>query len=162
MKANKTESQKKASKKEAKKALEQSLTTKLFEAVKSLGHDAEKIGEDLILVSKFVAKKIAKRVKTTEIETPSSLSLSEVKHKKKDSKIKKSAKSKVAEPNIPVNTKATADLQNQKAVVQEVKRTNPVVKATKPIETAVKKTPARKTPAKKTKSATNTDKKQVN
>jgi uncharacterized protein YicC (UPF0701 family) len=68
MKVNKPDSTKKTSKKAEKKALEQSLTAKLFEAVKSLGHDAEKIGEDLILVSKFVAKKISKRVKPVKQE----------------------------------------------------------------------------------------------
>jgi hypothetical protein len=69
MKVNKPDSTKKTSKKAEKKALEQSLTAKLFEAVKSLGHDAEKIGEDLVLVSKFVAKKISKRVKPVKQET---------------------------------------------------------------------------------------------
>ena len=40
----------------------------MFEAVKSLGHNAENIGEDLILVSKFVAKKISKRMKSVKAE----------------------------------------------------------------------------------------------
>jgi len=83
MKANKPDSSKKISKKAEKKALEQSLTAKLFEAVKSLGHDAEKIGEDLVLVSKFVAKKIAKRVKPSKQE--------EVKAAKKQAKCPKPA-----------------------------------------------------------------------
>jgi hypothetical protein len=60
MKVKKSEDQNKETRKAAKKELEQSLTAKLIEAVKSLGHDAEKIGGDLLLVSKFVAKKISK------------------------------------------------------------------------------------------------------
>jgi len=68
MKAKKQDNSRKVTKKTEKKALEQSLATKLFEAVKSLGHDAEQIGEDLILVSKFVAKKISKRVKSGKQE----------------------------------------------------------------------------------------------
>ncbi len=68
MKAKKQDNSRKVAKKTEKKALEQSLAAKLFEAVKSLGHDAEQIGEDLILVSKFVAKKISKRVKSGKQE----------------------------------------------------------------------------------------------
>jgi hypothetical protein len=62
MKSTKAEAPKKGSKKAVKKEIQKNLTDKFFEAVRSLGHDAETIGEDLILVSKFVAKKIAKKV----------------------------------------------------------------------------------------------------
>jgi hypothetical protein len=66
MKTIKAESQKKDAKKAAKKELEKNLSNKFFEAVKSLGHDAATIGEDLVLVSKFVAKKISKKVGSTK------------------------------------------------------------------------------------------------
>lgn len=92
MKANKHESPKKASKKAEKKALEQSLTTKLFEVVKSLGHDAEKIGEDLILVSKFVAKKISKRVKSGEGSTGKANDAASSGKGAKEAKVKKPGK----------------------------------------------------------------------
>jgi hypothetical protein len=62
MKTSKAEAQEKSTKKAAKKELQKNLTDKFFEAVKSLGHDAATIGEDLVLVSKFVAKKISKKV----------------------------------------------------------------------------------------------------
>jgi len=66
MKNSKAEDQKKAEKKAAKKELEKSITAKFFEAVKNLGHDAEQIGEDLVLVSKFVAKKIGKKLSSAQ------------------------------------------------------------------------------------------------
>jgi hypothetical protein len=62
MKSNKTAGKNKDPKRAAKKELQQNLSDKFFEAVKSLGHDAEKIGEDLMLVSKFVAKKLSKKI----------------------------------------------------------------------------------------------------
>jgi len=49
-----------------KKELQKNLSNKFFEAVKSLGHDAETIAEDLVLVSKFLAKKIGKKVSSTK------------------------------------------------------------------------------------------------
>jgi len=66
MKSTKTEVQAKTSKKAEKKELQNNLSTKFFEAVKSLGHDAETIAEDLVLVSKFLAKKIGKKVSSTK------------------------------------------------------------------------------------------------
>ena len=66
MKTTKGEVQKKTSKKAEKKELQKNLSTKFFEAVKSLGHDAETIAEDLVLVSKFLAKKIGKKVSSTK------------------------------------------------------------------------------------------------
>lgn len=62
MKSNKTAGKNKDPQKAAKKELQQNLSDKFFEAVKSLGHDAEKIGGDLMLVSKFVAKKLSKKI----------------------------------------------------------------------------------------------------
>jgi uncharacterized protein YkwD len=62
MKTSKAEAHEKGSKKAAKKELQKNLTNKFIEAVKSLGHDAATIGEDLVLVSKFVAKKISKKM----------------------------------------------------------------------------------------------------
>jgi hypothetical protein len=66
MKTTKAEVQNKTSKKAEKKELQKNLSNKFFEAVKSLGHDAENIAEDLVLVSKFLAKKIGKKVSSTK------------------------------------------------------------------------------------------------
>ena len=61
MKTSKPKVQKKEAKKVAKKELEKSLTAKFLEAVKHLGHDAEKIGKDIEIAGKFVAKKLSKK-----------------------------------------------------------------------------------------------------
>jgi len=140
MKANKTDSQKKAAKKAEKKALEESLTTKLFEAVKSLGHDAEKIGEDLILVSKFVAKKISKRMKSTKPEAPK---------EPKEPKLK---------PQVAVKTKPAATSNKENTVAPLATETIPV-KIAKP---RTKSTKAVKAPAKKAKPAATTDNEHIN
>lgn len=136
MKANKTDSQKKAARKAEKKALEESLTTKLFEAVKSLGHDAEKIGEDLILVSKFVAKKISKRMKSTKQEEP------------KEPKVKPEAAVKTK----PLVASAKEDLAPLPTETKPVKLAKPRTKSTKAV----------KAPAKKAKPAVTTDKEHIN
>lgn len=137
MKVSKTEGQNKASRKAAKKELEQSLTAKLVEVVKSLGHDAEKIGEDLILVSKFVAKKISKRVnggaREAEKKAADALSIEQGKKTVKPSKEKKSDRKKKDED--PKGVKATVKLDIKPGV--EAKRNKPEVKA-KPSEPEVK------------------------
>lgn len=136
MKANKTDNHKKASKKAEKKALEQSLTTKLFDAVKSLGHDAEKISEDLILVSKFVAKKISKRMKSgkdekvVQSETANNTQVAEVEAKPKAKKVAAKVKTKRSTEKVENPTSQETALTPEKTV-KTVKRTNPVVKATK-------------------------------
>lgn len=61
MKTSKSKPQKKAAKSAAKKQIEQSLSDKFIEVVKSLGHDAESIAGDIAKVSKVVAKKLAKK-----------------------------------------------------------------------------------------------------
>jgi vacuolar-type H+-ATPase subunit H len=96
MKTNKAEAQEKGSKKAAKKELQKNLANKFFEAVKSLGHDAANIGEDLILVSKFVAKKISKKVTSSKDASKKAaevLATAVPVHKKKaDKKIAKTEK----------------------------------------------------------------------
>jgi hypothetical protein len=129
MKNNKAEAPVKESKKAVKKALEKSLADKFFEAVKSLGHDAEQIGGDLVLVSKFVAKKIAKKVGNTEkdaakkagkaAEAAVSATVKEAKEVKKtaskglkkvEKEVKKTSDEKVkpliAKPTLPAVTTA--------------------------------------------------------
>ena len=175
MKANKPESINKTSKKAEKKALEQSLTAKLFEAVKSLGHDAEKIGEDLILVSKFVAKKISKRVKSQKQEA--------VKAGKKQ--VKKvtvpivsdtdpvdNATTKPKSPRAPKKSEAVLKkvAAKPKATVSSVKvNTDPFVEEfaadveeVKPITPAVKTAKVSKPASKKTKPASGDDKGHIN
>ncbi len=134
MKTNKTESQKKSAKKADKKALEKNLTEKLFEAVKSLGHDAERIGEDLVLVSKFVAKKISKRMQSAKVKEQGQ----KTGNNKPDETPKKtknaSKKSKVTQEEVLPATTVTAEEP-------------PVVKPTKKLN---KQANSPATPAKKT------------
>ena len=52
MKTNKVKNQKKAIEKAVKKKLEQTLSERLAEAVKSLGHNAENIADDIIYIPK--------------------------------------------------------------------------------------------------------------
>ncbi|ALL07428.1 hypothetical protein AQ505_19195 [Pedobacter sp. PACM 27299] len=59
MKGKKSRVEKKVAKSAAKKQLEKSLSEKFFEVVKHLGHDAEKIGDDIAKASKVVAKKLS-------------------------------------------------------------------------------------------------------
>src|SRR5690349_2889812 len=63
MKTNNSKVQKKDAKKAVKKELEKSLREKFLEVVKHLGHDAERIGKDIEIASKFVAKKLSKKFK---------------------------------------------------------------------------------------------------
>lgn len=61
MKTKKSKPQKKVSRKTVKKHIEKSLSDKFFEAVKGLGHNAEVIADDISVLSKAAAKKLAKK-----------------------------------------------------------------------------------------------------
>lgn len=151
MKASKTESQKKTPKKAEKKALEQSLTAKLFEAVKSLGHNAENIGEDLILVSKFVAKKISKRMKSAKAEDSKEVKTKKVSvPKSKTAKSSKSSKQSELQPEV-LAKKAPAKPRPLEEP-ESLKVTKPIAKATK----------RAKAPAKSSKPNTDPEKGHIN
>ena len=163
MKASKTESQKKTSKKAEKKALEQHLVAKLYEALKSFGHDAEKIGEDLVLVSKFVAKKISKRMKSTKQE-----SLKPPKTKKaeavKSKVIKSPGSSNHTEPKDEVVLKKSAIkpeavASSIKVSVAPIEAKEETIKAVKP---GVKSNKRAKVAAKPSKPNTNPEKEHIN
>ncbi len=123
MKSKKTAAKNKDPKKSAKKELQQNLSDKFFEAVKSLGHDAERIGEDLMLVSKFVAKKLSKKIPGA----------------------KKEAGKKVADvvPETPLRTKKESD--GRKPAIKGVKKAQKVVQKAstkvKPVAHSVKVAP---------------------
>jgi hypothetical protein len=137
MKTIKAESQKKDAKKAAKKELEKNLSNKFFEAVKSLGHDAATIGEDLVLVSKFLAKKISKKVGSTQkdvtkkvaavvdSEVPEKKALGEKVVTKAEKVVTKAKKAQKEAEKAAVKGKQLADgvLLNEKA-----KSRKPVVK----------------------------------
>ena len=162
MKENKPENQKKESRKAAKKALEQSLTSKLFEAVKSLGHDAEKIGEDLVLVSKFVAKKISKRVKGSKKAPKPVVAKAKKSGKKLDVPEQPIAETLPVAPVMQVDAASAMETPNGqpkataskpvKVVASKAKTSNHVVKTNKPVKTTVKKA----------KPVSDTDKEQLN
>ncbi|TDO24342.1 hypothetical protein [Pedobacter duraquae] len=159
MKNSKAEVQKKAEKKAAKKELEKSLTAKFFEAVKNLGHDAEQIGEDLVLVSKFVAKKIGKKLGSTKkkveenatdgvpaIAKKAASAKREVKkdiQKTKQAIKKVTAKAKPVISSVKVEAIATAEKAAKLITKPVASTTAKVTKATKTAP-AVKKMPARK------------------
>jgi hypothetical protein len=120
MKSNKTAVKDKDLKKATKKELQQSLSNKFFEAVKSLGHDAERIGDDLILVSKFVAKKLSRKA------TPGKkAAVEEVKGVVSDKPAAKKKQADVIKPAIKGAKKAHKVVQkasaSAKSVVNSVK-----------------------------------------
>lgn len=87
MKTNKSKSEKRTANKGAKKQIEKSLTEKFFEVVKTLGHNAEDIAEDIAKAGKAVAKKLSKKFKEV---APAVEQLTD-----KNSKLKKSKGEKV-------------------------------------------------------------------
>jgi hypothetical protein len=82
MKANNAKVQKKA----AKKDLENSLAEKFLEVVKSLGHDAANISEDISIASKAFAKKLLKSV--IEVKDSSKSKADSTKTKKQSKEVK--------------------------------------------------------------------------
>ncbi|MDB5021292.1 MAG: hypothetical protein JWQ28_2419 [Pedobacter sp.] len=152
MKTSKAEAHEKGSKKAAKKELQKNLTAKFFEAVKSLGHDAANIGDDLVLVSKFVAKKIAKRVSSSKKDgTKKGIDVVAnglpVEKKKSIKKAEKAAKKAgktvvkaVAEEKPLVNTAKVTGLASEEKLAQVISKSAPDSngKRTKPKPTLLK------------------------
>lgn len=155
MKTTKTEVKKKASKKDEKKELQKNLSNKFFEAVKSLGHDAETIAEDLVLVSKFLAKKIGKKVsgtkkaagKKTAAVSPETAEVA------KTAKVKatgKNGKKAIKAPEVLNNTQVT-DIASKEKLAQVMPKPtastkSPAKKTAKPaVKASTTKTSSRKT-----------------
>jgi hypothetical protein len=169
MKTNKTVAKNKDSKKAAKKELQQNLSDKFFEAVKSLGHDAEKIGEDLMLVSKFVAKKLSRKVtagkkaaikKVAEVlpdksvvnKKEADVKMVAVKGVKKAQKVVKKATASV---KPVVNSVKVTAVASEEKLIQAIAKPTAAgsTKATKATKTATLNSSASKSSTKKAKSA---------
>ena len=138
MKTNKVKSSLKAEKKMAKqtvkKDLEASITNKFLEALKSLGHDADKFSKDIKKTSKELAKKLSKKYNDVKVAVEEKL----------DSK-SKAIKIKTIKRPI-TTTRKTTGITVKKAAplkVKAVKKSSPSLVmpavAKKPV-TAVKKT----------------------
>lgn len=165
MKTQNPKTPKKEVKKAVKKALEKSLTDKFLEVVKQLGHDAEKIGKDIEIAGKFVAKKLSKRLKDLKEATDNKLEAvkeatepaakvkeikkSTVKGAKTAKKIVKKAASK-AKPVVQ-SVKVAAIATEEKAAEAIAKPLKKVVEKNTPAKAVgtVSKTPARKPAAPK-------------
>lgn len=145
MKTNKSKPQKKTVKKAAKKQIELSLTEKFLAAVKSLGHDAEVIAEDIAKASKSAAKKLSKKFtevkasvadKIDDVTSPKEIKTKKVKLGKKDtSKLMKKVDKSVTKVVKKAVAKAKPVANSVKvgglATVEETKDVvSPVAKAT--------------------------------
>lgn len=102
--------------------LEISLTEKLKDFVKSLGHDAEEIGDEIKKASKILSKKLKSKIKKAKTSLDNKVS-----DLKKDKKTKKKADKKLIK-ETPVNDK------KKLAEVEKI-----INKAKKQTETAPKK-----------------------
>lgn len=163
MKTSKADAQKKSAKKTVKKELQKNLTNKFFEAVKSLGHDAEMIGEDLVLVSKFVAKKIAKKVtgakknggkKVNEVASAVAGAVGKTAEKpttKGTKKAEKTAMKGAAKPKRVVNSVQVTGLASEEKLAQVLSKPKPAgsVKAKKAEKAPISKSSAPKLTPKK-------------
>lgn len=69
MKNDKRKNQKKELKKKQMVQMEESLRKKLFELVKSLGHDVVDVSEELVKMSRRLSKKLSKKMKNVLIST---------------------------------------------------------------------------------------------
>ncbi|MFP5079813.1 hypothetical protein [Pedobacter sp. JCM 36344] len=119
MKVNKPKAQKKDAKKAAKKELENNLSSKIFEVLKHFGQDAEKVGKDIELVSKFIVKKVSKKFK--------------------DVKSVVAAKIEEATAKPVVETKSTAVKKDAVKVSKTVKKAvEKAVKKAKPVTQSVR------------------------
>ena len=166
MKANKPKAQKKDAKKVAKKELERSLTSKILEVVKHFGQDAERVGKDVELVSKFLVKKLSKKFKDVKSAMETSVDESPIPAiveekvaavKKSTVKVSKTAKkvveqaSKKAKPVVQ-SVKMAAIATEEKAAEAIAKPAKEVIQtATETVKPVVKKAVSavvRKTPVK--------------
>lgn len=131
MKANKAKTSNKAEKKvgkqSIKKDLEVSIAAKFLDALKALGHDAEKFSKDIKKTSKGLARKIAKKYKEAKVAVEDKIV--------SNSGIK--TLSPVKKPVSAPKKVVAAAIKKAEKVVAKVQKTN--VKSAKPL---VKKTVA--------------------
>jgi hypothetical protein len=123
MKASKPKSDNKAKKSE-KKELEKTLTGKILEAVKNLGHDAERVARDVEIAGKFIAKKISKQLKSGKTVK------SEVKEKslkKGEKQVKRVVEKAAVKAKPVVNSVKVPAIASEEKVAQAIK---PRAKAT--------------------------------
>lgn len=124
MKANKAKTSNKAEKKVAKqlmkKELETSISAKFLDALRGLGHDAEKFTKEIRKTSKELAKKIAKKYKDAKIAVEDKL--------EGNAKVKplNTVKKPVSAPKKVV---AAAIKKAEKVVAKVQKTTVPTVRA---------------------------------
>ncbi|MBM3402371.1 MAG: hypothetical protein FJY21_08705 [Bacteroidetes bacterium] len=114
MKANKVKTSvklvKKQTKRGVKKELESTISEKFFEALKSLGHDADKFSKEIKKTSKVLAKKLA-------------VKYNEVKHSVEDkieSKAKIAKSKTVAKAGVPAGKSVVSAVKKAKKVVARV------------------------------------------
>jgi len=119
MKTNKPKAQKKGAKKAAKKEFENTLSSKIFEAVKHFGQDAEKFAKDIELVSKFLAKKLSKKFEEAKGDVVT--------------KVEDLAAKPAVEERISAVKKSAVKVSKtaKKAVETAVKKAKPVVNSVK-------------------------------
>ena len=141
MKTNKAKTSAKVEKKNAKqvvkKELEASITNKFLEALKSLGHDADKFSKDIKKTSKELAKKLAKKYNEVKVAVEEKLDgkSQAIKIKKIKRPISTSAKSMGAalKKSVPLKAKAvkknTPGLAKPAAVKSEVSAVKKTTKA---------------------------------
>ncbi|SFH47890.1 hypothetical protein [Pedobacter insulae] len=132
MKTNKAKSAKGSSKRTTKKELEHSLKVRFLEAVKSLGHNAEVIGDDIAKASKFVAKKLSKKFKG--LKEAVEQKLEEVKADKKPAAKKVKMAKKDAQKLVKKVDKTVS-----KVVKKAAKKANPALSSVKVAAIATEK-----------------------
>ncbi|WP_316799391.1 hypothetical protein [Pedobacter frigidisoli] len=121
MKTTKAKSQKKVTKKDVKKQLEQSLTAQFLDVVKGLGHDASEISTEVAKASKRVAKKLTK--KFTIIKSDVGHKIDDLLHSSKE-------KVKTAKQDVK-STASKAEKTAEKVVKKAVSKTKPVIQSVK-------------------------------
>ncbi len=160
MKAKKTSVSDKQRKKQIKSDLEVNLKSKLSDFVKSLGHDANDIGAEIKKMSKLLAKKLSRKVKSvksiTEFKKESKGEPQKSKAVKKETvkspeKVKKviaKATKKSGEKPVTIEEIVKKEIINPAKVVLDSKDENDIM----PVST-VKKTPQKTTSNTSTKKA---------
>ena len=135
MKSPKSKTIKKELKKKAKSTIELNLGSKIKEFVKSLGHDADEIGDEIKKASKILSKKLTSKIKNVKkiINEKLKTAEAEVKAIKKTSKkdLSKAAKQvkKVVRQTEAAANKAKKTIQNEIAPVVKQISTIEIVSA---------------------------------
>ncbi len=109
MKNDKRKSQQRESKKKHAVKMEESLREKLFELIKSLGHDVVGVSEELVKMSRRLSKKLSKKMKNVIGSTDASSTEQKAKEAKANYTLPKDKVSKGKKLN---NKKKSAKLKN--------------------------------------------------